>query len=315
MTDIDLNPAEASLPAEAKSQLPGFLLRRTREAKGLSIGDIAQALKFSPRQLEAIEADDHAGLPGTTFVRGAIRSYARYLKLDPIPLLALLDATAPAALPDVRPPQNMGTAMSDRGGRLISPLFILSFLLLLLTALIGAWHYLGGVLSIPPSEPATAVSPVEAPQPVVSPPALVEPTPVENPPAQVAPAPVPASPAAAPAAPTAASPQSGSPQPPSSSAPAVAPVAPAAPAPAVSQAGTRQLVFLFAARSWVELRDASNQVIFTGEQMPGSRQAITGRPPFQLIIGNAAKVELTDGERKVDLRPYTRAEVARLTLN
>ena len=51
---------------------------------------MAQQLKFGARQLEALEADRFDELPGGTFARGMVRSYARLLKLDPEPLLARL---------------------------------------------------------------------------------------------------------------------------------------------------------------------------------------------------------------------------------
>src|SRR5205085_357333 len=40
-----------------------------------------------PRQLEALESEKFDQLPGGTFVRGMVRSYARLLKVDPGPLL------------------------------------------------------------------------------------------------------------------------------------------------------------------------------------------------------------------------------------
>ncbi|MBX9849941.1 MAG: DUF4115 domain-containing protein, partial [Rhodocyclaceae bacterium] len=38
-------------------------------------------------------------------------------------------------------------------------------------------------------------------------------------------------------------------------------------------------------------------------------------PPFQLVIGNAQTVKLRYEDRAVDLLPYIRADVARLTLD
>jgi cytoskeleton protein RodZ len=84
--------------------------------------------------------------------------------------------------------------------------------------------------------------------------------------------------------------------------------------PALPVEGGRQLVFVFGEKSWIEVKDASQRIIFTGEQAAGSRQAITGKPPFQLVIGNAGKVQVFDGDRQVDIQPFIRAEVARLTL-
>lgn len=298
---------ESVAPEEpaAAVELPGRFLRAAREAKTLTLADVAQALKFSARQLEALEADNHAGLPGVTFVRGAVRSYAKYLKLDPAPLLAMLDATAPASLPDVRPPQNMGTAMMENGVRRVSPLVAASMLLLLVAIVIGVWRTLGGPL---PAAPLVAGAPAEtareAEQPVVPPQVQTEaatpaPTDAAGPPTAEQPTSAPAQVLATAQSPVPAE--------------ATPPALPAG-TPAAVATG-RKLVFAFNAKSWIEVKDASRQVIFTGEQPAGSRQTINGKPPFQLVIGNAAKVDLFDGERQVDLRPYTRAEVARLTLD
>jgi cytoskeleton protein RodZ len=71
-------------------------LAQAREAAGMSLKDVARQLKFAPRQLEALEAGDLERLPGGTFVRGMLRSYARLLHLDADPLLAQIgDRVAP----------------------------------------------------------------------------------------------------------------------------------------------------------------------------------------------------------------------------
>ena len=79
---------------------PGTMLAELRARRGLTIADIAQRLKFGTRQIEALEADDYARLPGNTFVRGMVRGYARALDSDPAPILAELsrrEIPAPAA--------------------------------------------------------------------------------------------------------------------------------------------------------------------------------------------------------------------------
>ncbi|HYL88646.1 MAG TPA: helix-turn-helix transcriptional regulator, partial [Burkholderiales bacterium] len=58
----------------------GGTLKAAREERGLSIAEVAQSLKFAPRQLEALEQERFDLLPGGTFVRGMVRSYARLLK-------------------------------------------------------------------------------------------------------------------------------------------------------------------------------------------------------------------------------------------
>ena len=68
----------------------GMALREAREAMGLSVHDIANRIKFAPRQVEALEANDFANLPEATFLRGFVRSYARVLQLDEASLIAAL---------------------------------------------------------------------------------------------------------------------------------------------------------------------------------------------------------------------------------
>ena len=74
-------------PGTESAASPGVRLRRAREARGESVHEAAFAIKLSPRQIEALENDDFAALPGMAFVRGFARNYARYLGLDAAPLL------------------------------------------------------------------------------------------------------------------------------------------------------------------------------------------------------------------------------------
>jgi cytoskeleton protein RodZ len=81
----------------------GKTLREAREGMGLSVHDIANRLKFAPRQVEALEANDFGNLPQATFLRGFVRSYARVLQLDEMALIAALPSE-PAQQVVVKPP-------------------------------------------------------------------------------------------------------------------------------------------------------------------------------------------------------------------
>jgi cytoskeleton protein RodZ len=70
----------------------GMTLREAREHLGMSVHDVAERIKFAPRQVEALEANDFPHLPQATFLRGFVRSYARMLKLDEAALIAALPA-------------------------------------------------------------------------------------------------------------------------------------------------------------------------------------------------------------------------------
>lgn len=62
---------------------PGELLRSERERVGFSAEEVAKLLHLSRHALGYLEAGRFDRLPGATFTRGYIRSYARLLKLDP----------------------------------------------------------------------------------------------------------------------------------------------------------------------------------------------------------------------------------------
>lgn len=53
------------------------------------------------------------------------------------------------------------------------------------------------------------------------------------------------------------------------------------------------LALEFADPSWVEVRDRSGRLLYTGEQSAASRQEITGEAPFSIALGNAAGVRVT----------------------
>lgn len=73
----------------------GQKLTQAREILGLSIGEVAERLKLSARQIEALEQDDYSNLPESVFVRGFLRSYSRFLNLDENSIIADLDAALP----------------------------------------------------------------------------------------------------------------------------------------------------------------------------------------------------------------------------
>ena len=49
---------------------PGEMLKRAREATGLTVGDIAARLRMGVKQVHALEMADYASLPTGTFLRG-----------------------------------------------------------------------------------------------------------------------------------------------------------------------------------------------------------------------------------------------------
>jgi cytoskeleton protein RodZ len=73
----------------------GEFLRRERELRHISLDDVAERTKISRRYLEAIEEEQYDRLPGETFVRGFIRSYAQSVGLDPTDTLLIYNQSRP----------------------------------------------------------------------------------------------------------------------------------------------------------------------------------------------------------------------------
>lgn len=260
-------------PAPTFSELPGRRLREARAARGLSVADVANTLKFGARQIEALETDDYRNLQGATFVRGFVRSYARFLKLAPEPLLDMLDAGAAIAPANVRPPEDTGVAMPMPGARRLSPWLAGAILMAIAAAGLLFWHLMAPDFSLMKPRETVAESPVTPPQPEVQAPvARIEPVVT----------------------------------------PAAGTVAPAA--AAALPANSRQLVFILSGKSWLEVRDASQRVVLSGEFPAGERQVATGKAPFYLWVGRASVLRVLDGEREIDLKPFARDDVARLTV-
>jgi cytoskeletal protein RodZ len=63
-------------------QQTGQRLKEAREAKGLSLSEVSTGTKINVRVLQAIEEGRSADLPPKSFLRGFVRSYAVYLKID-----------------------------------------------------------------------------------------------------------------------------------------------------------------------------------------------------------------------------------------
>ena len=268
----------------------GQQLRAAREAQGLSLHDVADRLKLSLRQLEAIEAGDFSRLPGATFVRGFVRNYTRFLALDGAPLMALLDQVYPPQPVDRAEPPAQAVA----GGR--SPARFAWLLLPL--ALLGAYQWWQ-------SQPAAPAEGGLAPMLHQSASAAV----ASAPQASVAsvPAAVPASqPVVAAPAPVA----------PIASATVVAaakPVAAAASAP--QAAGSKQLRLVASGDSWVSVVDATGKRLVFGTLAAGTTRDVAGVPPFKLKIGNAPAMALSYEGAAVDLKDKTRGTTAKLELN
>ncbi|BAZ93631.1 uncharacterized protein FOKN1_1232 [Thiohalobacter thiocyanaticus] len=310
----------------------GSRLREARERKGISPAEVAAQLHLHEHIIVALEQDDHERLPAPIYVRGYVRAYARLLGLDEEELLALYQ---PAESPELRtvgmpPPAQRALVKPRLPWRTLGLLLVLAVLGgLALVTLPGLWERFSGddtdtVLgtdapSLPGALPDASETQAEAGvdgDAAIRLPTLTTPLP------EPAPQPVPESapesapesspePAAAPSMPELPLPEVSPPE-----AEAVAPAEPTPPAPPAEPASMLRRVRLqLNQESWISIRDGAGEALLVGLYPAGSEHRVSGRPPLQVVLGNAAGVELSVDGRPYDLTGYDPGSVARFTLD
>ena len=270
-----------SAQREDSARAIGEALGDRRRSLGLSIDDVALKLKFMPRQIDALETGRFERLAGGSFTRGMIRSYARALDVDPEPLLARLPSQAPSvdSLAEFVKSKPIPITDASRGVNLLYAVLSLGIVAVIAAV---AWEWQAErsanerMTFLRPTEPAPRAEPVPRSEPVA-----VATTKL-----------APAEPAAPPAP-----------------APEIAPVAEPKPAP-----GVRRITLQFGQEAWVTVRARDGKVLVAQLNPAGSERVVEGRPPFELVIGNAEHVRVRYDDRDVDLAPHMKIDVARLKL-
>lgn len=284
-----MNESEPVAPSPAVG--PGRMLSDLRGERGLSVNDVAQRLKYGVRQIEALEAEEFEKLPGSMFVRGMVRSYAKLLDMNPQPVLSALDQQyAPGEVSlDLRAKQ---IPFPQGGKRGTSAYLLLSVLVLIVAGAVyewrsGAFPWTKWVLTVPPQQQETTAPPAVRTTAIPLAPPLAQ-APEANSPARRSPTATAKSPAAA-----------------GATAESVLPASPP---------GEGRIRLEFDGESWVEIREQNGKMLMSQLNSAGNRRVVVGHPPMSLVIGNAAAVRLSYNDKVVDLKPYIEIEVARLTL-
>lgn len=283
----------------------GTTLREARVRLGLSVAEVSDRIKFAPRQIEALEADDFARLPELAFVRGFVRSYARLLQLDPATILAALPQPASPSM--LEGDSNLAEVPFPTQTNKSNIIWLAAALVVVVVLVLFAWlrgstpdvQHLAQVsddskpkvetLELPEALPVSAVQELAVASSVASTPAI--PVASSNTAPKVA-APVVASPIATPAV--------------------QVPAKPVSTDSVAQHAGTIRLTF--DRDAWVEVKGKDGKILLSQINHPGSEQNLGGSPPFTLVIGSASGVHLYYRGQPVDLVSHTKVSVARLTL-
>jgi cytoskeleton protein RodZ len=93
----------------------GERFRAAREARGLSLSDVSEQIRIRSLYLAAIEDENWDAIGAPVYVRGFLRTYARFLGLDSEEAVAAFNATLPAApVNDAVAPAHATTRLRSR---------------------------------------------------------------------------------------------------------------------------------------------------------------------------------------------------------
>lgn len=293
---------ETSQPVPA----PGTQLAARRQELGLSIEQVASQLNLASRQIQAIETDNYAALPGMASVRGFIRAYAKLLKVEPAPLLLLIanETIGPSGALPLGPPLST-TPFSDNRLSSMSryslpskPVMIVLLIALLVATLIG-WH-----LELIPGLPQSMTSKLGKGLTFLS--------------ASGASAPETVSVGAADTPYTTSAGMATEPIIASIAVQAATPVPSGAlAAPAAGDAAINakdMLVLKMREDSWVEIKRPDDSMLISRVAKAGTTEAFKVKESLLLTVGNASGVDATLRGKSMQLESDAKSNVARIIL-
>jgi cytoskeletal protein RodZ len=282
----------------------GLYLRGLREAKGMSLDDIARSTRVGRRHLEALETDTFGELPAPVFVKGFIHAYCEFLDSSSEEALGLYRETIGEPAAPHGPLRPLLAPRTRRAGPLTISIILFVALGASLFALrLGLQSSRKDTVSTPAREEARKPTP---PDPASSPAtnatgASISPSTAQTP----APPPVPAPSAVLAPAPSSAAL--------ASAASAPAPPPPASSATGEAKPGSHHLIVRAVEPTWLRVQVDDGQV---AEELlqAGAVREWTATRRFTLTVGNAGGVEIDLNGKRMPSLGAKGAVIQRLVL-
>lgn len=314
----------------------GGALRAAREKQGLSVQDVANRLKISVKQIEALEADNFEALPEPTIVRGFIRNYAKQLRLNSEPLIDAYTVMVPSSLPydlTVKSATKMKMTSNDKPKTNVY-LWLGLGAVLLAAVWIFYQQYIQKPSPIEPTKPVVeSALPIE-PLPEVALPAIDRETiEVMDQALSLRPDNLTTTPdASLPTVTTDAASENSSTSTitePANTKTQGLPKTVVTPKPSADQVessttepvsalvpdeNTARLEISATQQTWINVVDAGGKEVYSKILYEGNRELIEAKPPLKLTVGNASATKVTFNGKSQDLAPHTNVNVARITL-
>lgn len=267
-------PTDTTQVFEVPKVSLGQWLTQARQAKGLTVQEVALRTNRSVVQISELEADNLSSFGAQVLLRGMVRQHTKVVGADETQALRLI----PEQFNTLNPLEGLGikdSTISKKTARMgkpwISQIWIV-LLTILVLALLAYWVF--GARMFKDKDAAQKMSTANQIQ-------------IANPPA-----PAVTAPAVAPTPETTATPTA-----------TVPPVAEQTPASVVADAA---LGLKFKAAVWVEIKDAKGAVLVSGTQAANSEQNIKGELPLSVVIGDVTNVDMTWKGQPYDLKSATK---------
>lgn len=117
----------------------GETLRERRMSLKIDVNEVEEATKIRAKYLRALENEEYGLLPGHSYVKSFLRTYADYLGLDPRVLVDQYRAQSGVGEDEQLNPRTPDVAPGPRTGRLLAAGLLIALVLILLVAwIVGA---------------------------------------------------------------------------------------------------------------------------------------------------------------------------------
>lgn len=258
----------------------GQILSAAREARGLTLQQVALQLNLKPEQVAKLEQDQ---LEGTleTFARGYVRAYGRLLKLPEAELMAAFGSSTGCQQSNPKPMRTFSNRTAKQATENRFMWLTYAIIVLLLVLLFVWWLQTDKQLppvesgALPTASPAVTTSAELVPQ-------QIQPTPEQITELLEQLTPEPEQTAAA---------------------EDIIPVPEA-----------DQLEMRFSENCWVDVTDAEGNRVAYGTKQAGYIMQLSGKAPFVVTLGNPSVVSITFNQQAVDMSALAAGRVAKFTI-
>ena len=253
----------------------GLNLKQAREDRGLSVAQVATDLNLLDASINGLESADYSSIKSDVFVRGYIRTYGSYLKLDVNVLIGQYDAKAKAKAKA----KAEAVVEEQDDDSSVNAIFVLMAIIVVGLLVWSIWPSSDLVIvndgsnsdqqvTVENAEVLTKFEPpleTDITAPELQPTGITIDTPISD---------------------------NGS----------------------SSNAAGNELLLRFVEECWVEVRDNAGRLLLADLKNAGDEVTLLGQPPYKAVIGNAAAIEVFYAGKAIKIVGRGESNIAKLVI-